>query len=150
MYFSGQPPKSVNMHWRRFRISEIPYTDPEKFEVWMRKIWAEKDKMMEDYLVNGYFEEDTDEKDLSDSILANKEDGTEVRHRTKMVGGRKRTMKIGGGTVMEDGKEVWQGPIETEVALKHWWECFDFLTVVATVLMLWRLAGKWWGVLQSF
>ncbi|RPA80154.1 acyltransferase-domain-containing protein [Ascobolus immersus RN42] len=147
MYFSGQPPKSVNMHWRRFRISEIPYSSTTDFEVWLRERWQEKDDLMEHYLVNGFFPEDVDETDkIEDSgIETDKDDGSRVRHRTKMVGGRKRTMKVGGGQV---GSE-WQGVIETEVALKHWWECFDVVKVVATVAMLWRLGGRWWTIVKG-
>lgn len=57
-YFGGRPPKSVNMYWRRFRISSIPVNDPKKFELWLRQRWVEKDKFIEDYLRTGRFPAD--------------------------------------------------------------------------------------------
>ena len=46
-FFEGRPPKSVNMHWRRFRVSDIPYENTHAFEVWLRNRWREKDYMLE-------------------------------------------------------------------------------------------------------
>ena len=46
-FFEGRPPKSVNMHWRRFHISEIPIQNTKAFEVWLRNRWREKDYMLE-------------------------------------------------------------------------------------------------------
>lgn len=46
-YFEGRPPKSVNMHWRRFHIDTIPVGNPKAFEVWLRNRWREKDYMLE-------------------------------------------------------------------------------------------------------
>ncbi|CAA9957357.1 Acyltransferase-domain-containing protein [Pyrenophora teres f. maculata] len=46
-FFEGRPPKSVNMHWRRFRISDIPCENTHAFEVWLRNRWREKDYMLE-------------------------------------------------------------------------------------------------------
>ena len=57
-YFGGRPPKSVNMYWRRFRLSSIPIDDPKTFELWLRSRWVEKDKFMEDYLRTGRFPAD--------------------------------------------------------------------------------------------
>ena len=57
-YFGGRPPKSVNMYWRRFRVSAIPLDDPKKFELWLRNRWIEKDKFIEDYLRTGNFPAD--------------------------------------------------------------------------------------------
>ena len=57
-YFGGRPPKSVNMYWRRFRISSIPLDDPKTFELWLRSRWIEKDKFVEDYLCTGRFPAD--------------------------------------------------------------------------------------------
>ena len=57
-YFGGRPPKSVNMHWRRFRLSSIPLNDPKTFELWLRSRWIEKDKFIEDYLRTGRFSAD--------------------------------------------------------------------------------------------
>lgn len=57
-YFGGRPPKSVNMYWRRFRLSSIPLDDPKIFELWLRSRWTEKDKFIEDYLRTGRFPAD--------------------------------------------------------------------------------------------
>lgn len=57
-YFGGRPPKSVNMYWRRFRLSSIPLDDPRTFELWLRSRWVEKDKFIEDYLRTGRFPAD--------------------------------------------------------------------------------------------
>lgn len=56
-YFQGRPPKSVNLYWRRFRLSEIPLDDPLQFEVWLREQWYKKDELMEQYLLTGRFPE---------------------------------------------------------------------------------------------
>lgn len=47
---NGHPPKSVNMYWRRFKISTIPLDDISKFDIWLRARWAEKDALMEQYM----------------------------------------------------------------------------------------------------
>lgn len=54
-YFEGRPPKSVNFHWRRFRVADIPLDTPEAFDEWMRERWYEKDDLMDKYLTNGRF-----------------------------------------------------------------------------------------------
>ncbi|KAF2753637.1 acyltransferase-domain-containing protein [Pseudovirgaria hyperparasitica] len=45
-FFEGRPPKSVNMHWRRFRIADIPLDGPKAFDAWLRNRWREKDYML--------------------------------------------------------------------------------------------------------
>ena len=57
-YFGGRPPKSVNMYWRRFRLSSIPLDDPKTFELWLRSRWVEKDNFIEGYLRTGRFPAD--------------------------------------------------------------------------------------------
>ncbi|KAL2756965.1 hypothetical protein ACRALDRAFT_2026913 [Sodiomyces alcalophilus JCM 7366] len=54
-YFQGRPPKSVNFHWRRFRVDEIPLEDQAEFDLWLRERWYEKDALMETYLSTGRF-----------------------------------------------------------------------------------------------
>lgn len=56
-YFAGHAPKSVNFHWRRFRIADIPLDNQEEFEVWLRNEWYKKDELMEAYLNDGRFPE---------------------------------------------------------------------------------------------
>jgi hypothetical protein len=55
IFVKGQLPKSVNMYWRRFALSSIPLEDPEKFDLWIRKIWVEKDAFLEQYAATGRF-----------------------------------------------------------------------------------------------
>lgn len=54
-YFEGRAPKSVNFYWRRFRVDTIPTDDSEKFDVWLRERWYEKDALMEQYISTGRF-----------------------------------------------------------------------------------------------
>lgn len=54
-FFEGRPPKSVNMHWRRFRIDDIPIQNTKAFEVWLRNRWREKDYMLEYFNRNNRF-----------------------------------------------------------------------------------------------
>lgn len=55
MYLTGQPPPSVNMFWRRFAIKDIPLESAERFDVWIRDRWTEKDALMEQYITTGRF-----------------------------------------------------------------------------------------------
>lgn len=59
-YFAGLPPKSVNFHWRRFRLADIPLDDPKEFEEWLRKEWYKKDELMEIFMKEGRFPPVTD------------------------------------------------------------------------------------------
>lgn len=54
-YFQGRPPKSVNMYWRRFPVSEIPVDDHEAFDAWLTERWREKDEFLDQYLETGRF-----------------------------------------------------------------------------------------------
>ncbi|KXH32417.1 acyltransferase [Colletotrichum nymphaeae SA-01] len=54
-YFQGRPPKSVNFHWRRFHLADIPLDDAKVFDTWLRERWYEKDAIMEEYLSTGRF-----------------------------------------------------------------------------------------------
>ena len=55
IFFGGQAPKSVNLYWRRFRMADIPLNDQEKFDKWLRDVWYEKDKLLEEYYTTGRF-----------------------------------------------------------------------------------------------
>lgn len=57
-YFQGRPPKSVNMYWRRFAVSEIPLDDPKAFEEWVVRRWKEKDELLEGFMNTGRFPAD--------------------------------------------------------------------------------------------
>ncbi|KAF1832479.1 acyltransferase-domain-containing protein [Decorospora gaudefroyi] len=54
-FFEGRPPKSVNMHWRRFHLDDIPIEHTKAFEVWLRNRWREKDYMLEYFNRNNRF-----------------------------------------------------------------------------------------------
>lgn len=53
--FEGRPPTSVNMYYRRYKISEIPYQDDEQFERWLINRWREKDYILEYFYKFGNF-----------------------------------------------------------------------------------------------
>ncbi|GAM85596.1 hypothetical protein ANO11243_036030 [Dothideomycetidae sp. 11243] len=53
--FEGRPPKSVNMYWRRWRISELPVDDDDAFSMWLRNRWTEKDYLLEHFFRHGTF-----------------------------------------------------------------------------------------------
>ena len=57
-YLQGRPPKSVNMHWRRFATSSIPTKDPKAFETWVLDRWKEKDALLEQFYNTGRFPSD--------------------------------------------------------------------------------------------
>ncbi|KAK3074059.1 hypothetical protein LTR53_003838 [Teratosphaeriaceae sp. CCFEE 6253] len=46
-FFEGRPPKSVNMFWRRYKISDIPVDNTEAFGRWLLNRWREKDYILE-------------------------------------------------------------------------------------------------------
>lgn len=128
-YFQGRPPKSVNMHFRRFPIASIPISDPDKFENWIRQRWLEKDDLLEYYVQNGRFPEDDDQTNEQPTIGKTK---TGVNQRIK-VGGKERTISTTGGSSATGN---WGGPIETEVKLKAWWEALDIFVVLLCVPFL--------------
>lgn len=58
-YFQGRTPKSVNMHWRRFKISDLPLDDKDAFYEWIVARWREKDELMEVFAKTGKFPADS-------------------------------------------------------------------------------------------
>ncbi|CAK4017805.1 related to 1-acyl-sn-glycerol-3-phosphate acyltransferase gamma [Lecanosticta acicola] len=58
VYFQGRPPKSVNMHWRRFRIKDLPLDDKEKMYEWIVARWREKDELLDSFMKTGKFPAD--------------------------------------------------------------------------------------------
>lgn len=58
MYLQGRPPPSVNMYWRRFTVADMPLDDHEKFELWLRERWHEKDLLLEHFVEHGSFPTD--------------------------------------------------------------------------------------------
>ncbi|KAJ4366867.1 hypothetical protein N0V83_007395 [Neocucurbitaria cava] len=60
-YLQGRPPKSVNMHWRRFRIVDIPLHDEKLFSDWVLARWREKDDLLQYFVENQRFPADDGE-----------------------------------------------------------------------------------------
>ncbi|EME43661.1 hypothetical protein DOTSEDRAFT_72876 [Dothistroma septosporum NZE10] len=58
VYFQGRPPKSVNMHWRRYRIKDLPLNDHDKMYDWVMARWREKDELMDAFIKTGKFPAD--------------------------------------------------------------------------------------------
>ena len=58
-FFEGRPPKSVNMFWRRFKISEIPLDNDETFGTWLNNRWREKDYILEYFYKYNQFPAET-------------------------------------------------------------------------------------------
>ncbi|THZ20242.1 acyltransferase-domain-containing protein [Aureobasidium pullulans] len=54
-FFEGRPPKSVNMYWRRYKITEIPIDNDEAFGRWLKNRWTEKDYLLEHFYRHGSF-----------------------------------------------------------------------------------------------
>lgn len=55
VYFQGRPPKSVNMHWRRFAVKDMPIDDKDAMHEWTLARWREKDELLEKFLETGKF-----------------------------------------------------------------------------------------------
>jgi len=109
-YFEGRPPKSVNMHFRRFRISDIPIHDTKEFDLWLRERWVEKDDLMEYYNQHGRFPED------------------ELKVNGGLTDGGVR--KRGVNPETNGTLNKWKGPIETEVKLESTWEVFSVFSTL--------------------
>lgn len=43
------------MHWRRFRVSDLPLETLEAFDEWLQGQWREKDKLLEEHAKTGRF-----------------------------------------------------------------------------------------------
>ncbi|KAH7410323.1 acyltransferase-domain-containing protein [Phaeosphaeria sp. MPI-PUGE-AT-0046c] len=78
-FFEGRPPKSVNMHWRRFRIDSIPIHNTKAFEVWLRNRWREKDYMLEYFNRNNRFPAENFWKDHLDMDSGSSQGGKSIR-----------------------------------------------------------------------
>jgi len=47
VFYLGRPPKSVNIHWRRFKIADIPVEDVDGMQKWILDRWMEKDELLD-------------------------------------------------------------------------------------------------------
>lgn len=54
-FLEGRPPKRVNLFWRRWKVSEIPYANDEAFSRWLTNRWREKDYLLEYFAMFGSF-----------------------------------------------------------------------------------------------
>jgi hypothetical protein len=54
IYINGHSPP-IHMHWRRFKVSEIPLATAEDFNDWLQERWLEKDTLLSHYAEKGYF-----------------------------------------------------------------------------------------------
>ncbi len=58
VYFQGRAPQSVNMHWRRFKVADIPVDDPDAVQKWVLDRWREKDELLDVFYASGRFPAD--------------------------------------------------------------------------------------------
>lgn len=58
VYFQGRPPSSVNMHWRRFKVADIPIDDKASMHEWLDARWREKDDLLDAFQKTGRFPAD--------------------------------------------------------------------------------------------
>ena len=112
-FFEGRPPKSVNMHWRRFHIDDIPIENTKAFEVWLRNRWREKDYMLEYFNRNNRFPAENFWKDHLD---------------------------MGSDSSQNGGKSIRSVPrpavqIETEVKSGNWNEFVKIFAPITSVMM---------------
>lgn len=63
-YFQGRPPKSVNMHWRRFAVKDMPIEDHDAMYKWVLDRWREKDELLEQFARTGKFPASLDAVDI--------------------------------------------------------------------------------------
>lgn len=58
IFIEGKYPKLVDIHIRAYKVKEIPLKDEDKFSEWLFNVWAEKDKLLEEYYTTGSFDQD--------------------------------------------------------------------------------------------
>jgi hypothetical protein len=110
-YLRKCPPKVVNLHWRRFAVSDIPLDDQQEFEAWLFERWAEKDQLMEHLVETGKFP--PFEYDSQTKGLAHEDESDGVNRRPDYIEGE---MKMG-----------------------HWTEVFNiFAVLIAFGALIWR------------
>ena len=119
-YFEGRPPKSVNMHFRRFRIKDIPVHDTVQFDLWLRQRWVEKDDLVEYYNQNGRFPED---KAPSGGRLTDGDGSGGMKRRSAKEG-------MSSGLHKQEFKSI-GATVETEVKLQSIWEVLDIYSTLA-------------------
>ena len=71
MLLVGNYPKYMHMHWRRFKVSEIPYQNEEEFEKWLQDRFYEKDEMLAKFNKIGKFDSEDQIKVTAPVKLSN-------------------------------------------------------------------------------
>lgn len=106
----------MNMHWRRFAISDIPLDDQKEFDTWLRARWVEKDQLLDQCFETGRFP-----SELAGSIELGK-----VSEEQKAASAA--------------------GYVETHVQLGHWAEIRQIFSILAGVASLCKLSQNLWGL----
>ncbi|KAJ5736557.1 uncharacterized protein N7483_001682 [Penicillium malachiteum] len=112
-YLQGRPPTSVNMHWRRFAVADIPLDDAKEFEEWLRARWAEKDRLLDHYWETGRFP-----SDLAGSIEAK-------------------------NATTEQKVAVDAGYVESYVRLHHWIELGQIFAALVGLAVVCKVVCSW-------
>lgn len=87
IFFDGVPPPEVHMHLRIFDVKrdipvgnletsktngsvevDIPAEEKERFDLWLRKLWREKDESMDRFYETGFFDTSSASKGLKVEI----------------------------------------------------------------------------------
>ncbi len=107
------------MYWRRIAVSTIPIDDSQKFDLWLRNQWQEKEDLLEYFAQNGRFPAD---------------DGHDSEGEPAING--------------SPGAQVLKGAgfIETEVKLTHWYEVGQIFVVLATFAFVFNVLAKLWNM----
>lgn len=58
-YFEGHPPP-IHIHWRRFKVADIPLETLETFDAWLKARWEEKDAILAKHAKTGRFPSSAD------------------------------------------------------------------------------------------
>ncbi len=69
------------MYWRRFAVKDMPLDDPDKFELWLRERWYEKDNFIEHFLTTGRFPAD---KSATSDVASGKEKDNFIETEVKL------------------------------------------------------------------
>ena len=108
------------MYWRRIAVSSIPIDDSQKFDLWLRNQWQEKEELLEYFAQNGRFPAD-DGCDSEGEHAVNGQAGAQVRKGA--------------------------GFIETEVKLTHWYEVGQIFVALAAFALVFNVLAKLWNLI---
>lgn len=107
------------MYWRRFAVSSIPLDDSQKFELWLRQRWLEKDEFLEYYVQNGRFPADEGYESKNEPIVDGSRDSQDPQ-----------------------SAEI----IETGVKLAHWYEIGRIFAVLIFFAFIANILAKIWNL----